>query len=441
MVVSRICPANIFLLNVPIIIIALCFVVIQMFMGSLQRINVLGAGPYVKEAPPGQGVSRTNTPVPHTAVPPTVPVSTVANTSHGGVDHLPPSQSRPYWPKQEVNSTDQLTSDKETVQKYNTTQPSSPTKHQADQKNRIPDGQFFPQGRTQESRNASVEVPGKYNISIITNSPGLGNQLFELASLMGIAVKNNMNIILPLGIEKMIDIFNLKHISKRPTVKGLDLNDPIGGKFHAVTKRGDREYDNMTETLFRKHQNIRLQGYYHSFKYFQHVEKLIRKEFTFKEAIVKKVTNFLNQVAPHNSSHPLTRVGIHIRRGDFLREDAQAFGDAVATPEYIAKAVQFFEDKFDNVQFIVCSNGMDWAKQYVNASQVVFSEGSSGVEDLALLAACDHMIVTSGTFSWWAGWLANGITVYYELYPTPGSPLWKGFRKEDFYPPQWIPMS
>jgi hypothetical protein len=27
--------------------------------------------------------------------------------------------------------------------------------------------------------------------------------------------------------------------------------------------------------------------------------------------------------------------------------------------------------------------------------------------DLAMLASCDHVITTIGTFSWWSGWLAG----------------------------------
>jgi hypothetical protein len=36
-----------------------------------------------------------------------------------------------------------------------------------------------------------------YNLTISADSPGLGNKIFEVASLVGIAVKNGMNVVLP----------------------------------------------------------------------------------------------------------------------------------------------------------------------------------------------------------------------------------------------------
>jgi len=64
--------------------------------------------------------------------------------------------------------------------------------------------------------------------------------------------------------------------------------------------------------------------------------------------------------------------------------------------------------------------------------------GQSAGEDLALLASCDHTVITTGTFGWWAAWLANGITVYYANHPRHGSQLSSMIHHDDYYPPQWI---
>jgi len=43
---------------------------------------------------------------------------------------------------------------------------------------------------------------------------------------------------------------------------------------------------------------------------------------------------------------------------------------------------------------------------------------SSPEEDMAMLAACDHIILSLGTFGWWAAWLGagarQGTVMYYE---------------------------
>ena len=40
--------------------------------------------------------------------------------------------------------------------------------------------------------------------------------------------------------------------------------------------------------------------------------------------------------------------------------------------------------------------------------QVVYnSRFNSPILDLCILAACNHSIISSGSYSWWAGWLAS----------------------------------
>jgi len=48
--------------------------------------------------------------------------------------------------------------------------------------------------------------------------------------------------------------------------------------------------------------------------------------------------------------------------------------------------------------------------------------------------------MTTGTFSWWSAWLANGITVYYTDFPKNGSWLSTQMRSEDFFLPDWTGM-
>ena len=82
---------------------------------------------------------------------------------------------------------------------------------------------------------------------------------------------------------------------------------------------------------------------------------------------------------------------------------------------------------------------MTWAKRNLNFPDVVFSEGHSAQLDLAILSLCNHTIVSTGSFGWWAGWLANGTVVYYSKWPRPFSPLEYQVNKNDYFPPHWIP--
>jgi len=79
-----------------------------------------------------------------------------------------------------------------------------------------------------------------------------------------------------------------------------------------------------------------------------------------------------------------------------------------------------------------------------STSTVIFCEGKREEVDLALLSLADHSIITVGTFSWWAGWLAGGNVIYYGKFPRKDSRLSHAAfstHLKDYYPQDWIPLS
>ena len=186
-------------------------------------------------------------------------------------------------------------------------------------------------------------------------------------------------------------------------------------------------------------------------------------------------------------------VGIHVRRGDLLGKEAVSRGQLVPTIRYFEKAMTFFLSKYSNystVQFIVCSDDIQWCKSslksvrlaadskfdesmvsVVNVSSAAnpdekqesgvnsavdygnqdsqlaspaygihFSPGLSPEFDLALLAQCNHSIMTLGTFGWWGAWLAGGDVIYFNHSMKEGSRIGKVWINEDFFWPTWIGM-
>ena len=132
---------------------------------------------------------------------------------------------------------------------------------------------------------------------------------------------------------------------------------------------------------------------------------------------------------------------------------------SVADVGYLRNALQHFMNRRGNttgdhrIVFVVCSDDIGWSKaafdslrQFRNvtglsgADKFVYSEKGEAGFDLRILSRCDSMIITSGSFGWWAAWLANGTTVYYKNFPKSGSVSALNFIKGDYYPPQWIPM-
>jgi len=72
---------------------------------------------------------------------------------------------------------------------------------------------------------------------------------------------------------------------------------------------------------------------------------------------------------------------------------------------------------------------------------VVHSENHDPGFDLALMSlCCDGVIMSTGSYGWWGAWLANKTTVYYSNWPRTYSYVSSIMKREDYFPPDWIPI-
>ena len=177
----------------------------------------------------------------------------------------------------------------------------------------------------------------------------------------------------------------------------------------------------------------------------------LKKQFTFKVEISKRADEILSNISTDFlktqqskgiTAKCITFVGVHVRRGDIVTEELFVkFGYRVAPVQYLNKAMKYFTDRFNTVLFVVCSDNMKWTKDNIKHPNVVFVHEKAEV-DMSVLIHCNHTIITVGTFGWWAGFLAGGITVYYKHPGRNGSPVRRTFSKNysDYFYPGWIEM-
>jgi len=261
----------------------------------------------------------------------------------------------------------------------------------------------------------------------------LGNVMFTFASLVGVALHNNATPVIPNDV-RLVNIFQVT------VQQTTDMQNTMGGRMLSYEEFGRRggAYDISTLYLHEKKMNVKLLGYLQSFKYFERFSDVIRDNFRFKEDITTVVADFFEEKV---DSLAVT-VGVHIRRGDMTEAYYKQYGYQTAPIDYFLKAMQFFRSRFKKVIFVVCSDDIAWAKENLaNESHLVFSTGHSNAIDLAILSHCQHVILSVGSFGWWAAWLANGTSVYYAKWPRPSTQLEYQVEKRDYFPSHWIAMS
>lgn len=275
-------------------------------------------------------------------------------------------------------------------------------------------------------------------ISATFDIPGLGNLMFQYASLTGIATRSHMFPVMPKG-GKLNEAFLL------PTVYTEEPRP--GSKWGKVLEKKSSSYDPVIATLNYPH-NIEVVGFLQSWKYFQEYAKELRtRHFKFRPELISEAQNFLrSSISPQITDPPLF-IAVHIRRGDFLTEKFKKFGYTVADKNYLKNATAYFEEKFSDksIHYIVCSDDIAWSKDNFISyyGSVAFSTGRTELQDLAILANCNHTIMTVGTFGWWAAWLAGGDATYYKNYPKTNSKLHMhafSQTKLDYFLPEWIPL-
>ena len=275
-----------------------------------------------------------------------------------------------------------------------------------------------------------LEIKGRKTHRIYAKAAGrLGNCLFSLAATYGIAQMNSRTLVLsPKYIKKIKKFLDVNYLP-------VDIADTPEG-VEVVQKKPLTKYNATLEHLKDKDLVV---GYVRVMRYFLPFESDIRNMFVIQKELIISTQKLLHSFAANS-----TFIGIHIRRGDMATKKKAARGYVMPRARYLEKAMAYFLSNFSNVQFIVCSDEIEWSKWNIKIESgygVYFSYGKSAEWDMALLAQCNHSVITVGTFGWWGAWLAGGETLYFN-HPAREGSYWYIYNKdpEDHFWPTWIGM-
>lgn len=170
-------------------------------------------------------------------------------------------------------------------------------------------------------------------------------------------------------------------------------------------------------------ENIIVKGYWQSEKYFYHIANLIKEEFQVKTAIIPQNQDYLEMIRESEA------VCVHVRRGDYVRG-----GQTFCSDRYYEKGMKFIREHIPNVRFFVFSDDIAYVKTMkIFYSDTVFIEGDNPpYEDLRLMCACKHFVISNSSFSWWAQYLSDSVNKV-VVAPKP----WRGKFTSDLVQNDW----
>jgi hypothetical protein len=256
---------------------------------------------------------------------------------------------------------------------------------------------------------------------IVRLTGGLGNQMFQYATGRALADRLGTELLLdtrafgtPLALKDYtrrayaLSPFKLRAKLATPA----DLKDwpvwvvEIGMRLRFVRPWFGRwhfepaiSYDPGVLTL---REPVCLVGYWQSERYFVDVAERIRADFALAQPLSGDNAALL-QIA--RSEHS---VGLHVRRGDFVKLKHAAQVHGLCSIDYYRRAIGLVKERCPGCRFLVFSDDPEWARAELplDASAVFVTGNEQQPEhDLILMSACKHHIIANSSFSWWAGWL------------------------------------
>lgn len=229
-----------------------------------------------------------------------------------------------------------------------------------------------------------------------------GNIIYHLSNMIAYAKKHGLDYYVPTNALAYNHFRNgdIRSPIMLPST-GSAPADPI--EYNEPYKDGHPYYHEIP-----KMDNVLLEGYYQSFKYFDWCRDYILETFGF----------------PYNMEEGV--VSVSVRRGDCV--GVAAF--PIAPPAYYHNAIEYMQKKGYNV-FRVYSDDQEWCKNEFTPENYPgaifeFSNGSEA-EDFISIQNCEHNITARSTFSLTAAWFNQNQN---KIVLVPEGFWWNGQNKD-----------
>jgi hypothetical protein len=222
----------------------------------------------------------------------------------------------------------------------------------------------------------------KITMSNFGSNGRLGNQLFQYASLIGLAKKFNAELKLPYW----------------SYAKYFEGTFPIGDIAGPCREVKETVYHYVPDwPAIREHEAVDINGYLQSEKYWLGAMPEVTKALTFKKEFVEQVRcKFTIQQ---------NAIAISIRRGDYVNNLNYAQLPVIS---YYFLALQYHFPGWRTRQIIIFSDDIPYCRVHFGClSNVTFSENNSDIEDICLMSQCKDFIIANSTFAWWGAYLAK----------------------------------
>lgn len=249
---------------------------------------------------------------------------------------------------------------------------------------------------------------------------GLGNQMFQYATLKALSLIHKKKIYIDLeSIKKAqltTDLFTPRKFSLN--VFGIEATPlPILFRFalkiSVVLKKILTSDINLFYNSYNDDSDLSiikfpayLDGYFQSENYFKEFRQQILAEFSFKFALDKANERLLCDLNKNES------ISIHFRRADYVDKPEVSLFHGVCSLDYYRTAIEYLKEKIHSPVFYVFTDDPIWVQTYFIDSNPLYrmvlvniNHGVDSWKDMYLMSKCRYNIIANSSFSWWGAWL------------------------------------
>lgn len=239
-----------------------------------------------------------------------------------------------------------------------------------------------------------------------------GNQRFQIASTIGIALDNG----LPFGFPANPDF-------------------PLLPRYELSTRNSYTEPTYEYTPVKLTDDSWDLAGYFQSSRYFAHHWDVIKPYFEFSAEIISGAALLWDEDAESFREPVIGTCSLHVRRGDYV--NLQQY-HPVLPIEYYAKAISMLPRTASHI--LVLSDDPAWCKENLGHlhPNMIFITGTE-MQDMYLMSQCNYHIIANSSFSWWGAFLNR--SEYKQVFAPPPhrwfGEAYRGKNVSDLYEKHW----
>lgn len=223
----------------------------------------------------------------------------------------------------------------------------------------------------------------------------LGNQLFQVATAYATAKDHDAELLLPdIKDHSLLPLADLRDLKIIENYKTVFSSLKVKNKSVPIEYTYKDPAFGYSEIPYQP--NMRILGYFQSYKYFDHHKEDIISLFSPSEDIISYLKNKYASIL----EHPKT-VAVHVRTYQKCPKEFYFLGW-----DYFLQAM----DKFPSDHlFVFFSDNIGACKRTflkkAKGKNMVFIEKNTHYHDLYLMSLCKHNIISNSSFSWWGAYL------------------------------------